>query len=261
MLTNFHTHTFLCHHAEGTVSDYVAAAQASGCDMLGFSDHCPYPRDGNDTWPGIRMTPEEAVTYVSDVRNAAAAFPVYLGFECEYDAEYASWYADELKGRFGADYLVLGAHWVCAGNERLYIPDVHDRALIRQYFDTVIEGMRTGLYSFLAHPDLIMADGRCWDAELESHFSELIDAAVSCGLPLEVNGVGLARRMVAGERGLRHPYPVDEFWELAAKKNAAVVCNADAHRPQDVIANAVLARNFAARFGITPLETIFPESR
>ena len=43
MFTNFHTHTYLCGHAEGWIPDYVEAAKRVGCRALGFSDHCPYP--------------------------------------------------------------------------------------------------------------------------------------------------------------------------------------------------------------------------
>ena len=43
MLTNYHTHTFRCQHANGTVEDYVREAIAKGFDILGMSDHVPYP--------------------------------------------------------------------------------------------------------------------------------------------------------------------------------------------------------------------------
>ncbi|HAX54412.1 MAG TPA: histidinol phosphate phosphatase, partial [Eubacterium sp.] len=34
-----------------------------------------------------------------------------------------------------------------------------DESRIREYVDTVIEGMKTGMYSYLAHPDLINYQG------------------------------------------------------------------------------------------------------
>lgn len=259
MISNFHTHTSLCQHAEGMPDDYVAAAQLSGCSILGFSDHCPYPKDGRNTWADVRMAPEESDRYIAAIRAAGehSAFPVYAGFECEYDRCYVNWYRDELKGRLGADYLVFGPHWVAAGNEMLYAPELSTQEEVHRYFDGVIEGIQSGLFAFVAHPDLIMASGRCWDRELQACFEAVIDAAVSCRVPLEINGLGLARRMVPGEHGLRHPYPVDEFWQIVVRKGAAVICNADAHRPGDVIKNAQLARDYASRFGIIPVETVF----
>ena len=41
--TNYHTHTKRCMHATGTDADYVKAALDAGLDVLGFSDHGPFP--------------------------------------------------------------------------------------------------------------------------------------------------------------------------------------------------------------------------
>ena len=61
---NFHTHTELCHHAKGKPMDYAEQALRDGCTALGFSDHCPYPAEFEDTWPHVRMSVEETPLYV-----------------------------------------------------------------------------------------------------------------------------------------------------------------------------------------------------
>ncbi|MBR3717558.1 MAG: histidinol phosphatase, partial [Bacteroidaceae bacterium] len=43
MKANYHTHTSRCHHAEGTDEDYIKSAILGGFDILGFSDHAPWP--------------------------------------------------------------------------------------------------------------------------------------------------------------------------------------------------------------------------
>jgi histidinol-phosphatase (PHP family) len=85
----------------------------------------------------------------------------------------------------------------------------------------------------------------------------VIDAAIAGGIPLEINGLGLSREKVYGEHGLRVPYPVDQFWILAKERGAQVICNADAHTPADVIANAQKARNYAQSLNIEPLSGLF----
>lgn len=40
---NFHTHTKRCKHAKGEDKDYIDAAIKNNLDILGFSDHGPYP--------------------------------------------------------------------------------------------------------------------------------------------------------------------------------------------------------------------------
>ncbi len=257
-IPNYHTHTALCGHADGMPADYLEQAVRGGCSALGFSDHCPYPADEYDTWPNMRMHAAEAPQYIAAVRQAAAQapFPVYAGFECEYAPRYESWYRDTLLGEFGAHYLVLGQHWLPSGRSMTYAPELTEPADIRAYFALTIRAMQTGLFAFLAHPDIIMADGRSWNDELGALFSDLIDAAMGCHMPLEINGYGLVKQAVRSSHGSRQPYPVDQFWQLAADKHAEVICNSDAHTSAAVIENAHRARRYAARFGITPIESL-----
>lgn len=257
-MTNYHTHTELCHHADGMPADYLKYSMQDGCTELGFSDHCPYPYDDRDTWPNVRMQPEQAPGYIAAIHKAAqdVSFPVYTGFECEYAPCYETWYRDMLLGEWKADYLVLGQHWLPEGKNMIYAPTLSSMADIRSYIKLTIQAMETGLFAFLAHPDILMADGRSWNIELEAMFSDLIDAAISCRMPLEINGYGLVKKAVGRSINKRQPYPVDPFWELAAKKHATVICNSDAHQSKDVIVNAQKAREYAKRFGIIPLESL-----
>ena len=45
MLTNYHTHTTRCGHAEGTEEEYILTALRCGFKVLGFSDHAPWELD------------------------------------------------------------------------------------------------------------------------------------------------------------------------------------------------------------------------
>ena len=257
-ISNFHTHTYLCKHAVGHPEDYFKQAVADGCSALGFSDHCPFPENAPDYWPEIRMTKKEAYGYVEEVRalGADSPFPVYLGFECEWDNRLYSWYKEGLLGEYGADYLVLGSHWLTRGNLHAYIPYEMEKSALFNYTEQTIEGMRSGLFAFLAHPDLPMGHGRKWDSDVEACMKDIIAAAKDLDMPLEVNGLGMHKEMWPCEKGMRYSYPVDEFWTLAAEVGVKVVCNADAHDPVTVISQARDAREYASRFGIIPLENV-----
>lgn len=259
MISNFHTHTYLCKHADGEPKDYVKQAEKDGCSHLGFSDHCPYPKDTMDTWSHVRMDISEAPEYIRKVREVAtkASFPVHAGFECEWDKRYESWYKDVLLAELGSDYLVYGPHWIYTDGQFLFTPNIEGNKQIAKYFDTIIEAMNSGLFSCVAHPDLIMGHGRSWSDEIEAGFSAIIDASADCNIPLEVNGLGLSKKKVLSEIGWRYQYPVDKVWELVAKKGLSVICNADAHTPKDVIVNAQKARDYAGEKGLSIIESIF----
>ena len=49
MIANYHTHTWRCNHAEPGEERYVRAAIKRGLQILGFSDHTPYPFSGGYT--------------------------------------------------------------------------------------------------------------------------------------------------------------------------------------------------------------------
>ena len=63
---NFHTHTFRCHHAEGSDEDYVLQAIKNGYDTIGFSDHAPYLFP-NGYVSSFRMLPSDAKDYARSV--------------------------------------------------------------------------------------------------------------------------------------------------------------------------------------------------
>lgn len=251
MLSSFHTHTYLCKHAEGTPLDYALQAEAEGCSALGFSDHCPYPY--NDLWPFCRMAAADLPLYkkLVDEAKAAVTFPVYLGFECEWHPRYRSWFEDELIGKCGADYLALGSHWFPVDGELEYIAYVEDKQLLFQYIDFTIEAMRSGLYAFLAHPDLFLSEQMSMDADCRACTDALIDAANDLHIPLEINGYGLIKPKIRRDYGEDYQYPVTAFWQRAAEKKACIICNSDAHKIAQVLAGVQNGIRYAKKLGIS----------
>jgi len=247
---SFHTHTYLCKHATGTPVDYVRVASEQGCSALGFSDHCPYPND--DIWNNCRMNANDVSLYLKMVSEARqeASFPVFLGFECEWLPEYESWYRDYLRFELGAEYLVFGSHWQPKTDKLLYAPSWENTHEMFDYIEFTIQGLQTGFYDFLAHPDLFLAFCTHIDSDLLSASSYLIDACVDLNIPMEINGAGslLAKLMRDGVE--ESPYPCIAFWQLAQEKKATIICNSDAHNKRDVLYGASSARAFAKKHGI-----------
>ncbi len=254
-ISSFHTHTYLCRHASGTPADYVAVARDEGCSALGISDHCPYP---DATWQGSRMTVAQVPLYRLQVEEARkeAPFPVFWGFECEWHPDYESWYRDFLRAETGAEYLAYGSHWVRIGREFEYIPEVADSRHLRAYVDLTLEGIGSGLFDFVAHPDIFLAGFTSWTQDIRSASRDIISAAIDGGLPLEINGLGLTKPQVDSHRGRRAPYPVREFFELAASMGATLICNSDAHRPQDVLGAARTARDTAGEWSLDTVDAV-----
>ena len=217
-LRNYHTHTARCRHAEGTDEEYVLAAIETGYDTLGFSDHCPWPVELDDYIASVRHLQEK---YAGQIR-------ILLGFECEYLPEYMDWLRQTAEER-QLDYLIFGNHWDKAeGGGRVY-PAAKTPEEVRAYVDRAIAGMETGLFCYLAHPDIVLKTYGEFDGECQRQMERLCAAAKRLNMPIEYNLWGV--HLYEAEKdtiGLGYPYP--PFWQIAADVGCEAVVGSDAHR-------------------------------
>ena len=235
MLANYHTHTYRCNHANGSDEEYVQKAIAENLQILGFSDHSPNaPRkDGYRSY--YKMLPEETEEYYSSIRSLRDKYSndieIHVGFEAEYFR--STWENEkEFLKKHPPEYLILGQHYVDFeylngkhGNhsDRAASP-CDDRERIKPFADTVIEAMSTGLFSCVAHPDLLTYTGKDQDYYL-SEMARIIEASKKYGVPLEYN--------LLGQSDSRQ-YPRLDFWRLAGELGVPAVLGCDAHSPSRV---------------------------
>jgi histidinol-phosphatase (PHP family) len=222
MIANYHTHTPRCHHAVGTERAYIEAAIEAGMEELGFSDHVPYRFP--DFQSGIRMAMEEMPEYVrilSDLREEYKNdIKIYIGYEAEYFPELFDGLLEEL-GQYPYDYLILGQHFLAPEPVGLYAGNpIYAEEDLKRYVDLSIEGLSTGKFLYMAHPDLINYIGD--DEIYKKHMLVLCEAAKKMQIPLEINFTGY----MTGRN-----YPCSRFFELAAKTGNQVIFGCDAHRP------------------------------
>lgn len=250
VIYNYHAHTARCQHATGTEREYVEAAIGMGIKKFGFSDHIPCPFSGGYV-SGIRMRMEEAEGYVSCIRQLAREYRdkirLFVGFEAEYIPEFYEKQM-EMARSLGCDYLIMGQHfWDSEEKEPYAGAATKEESRICAYVDSVIAGMKTGSYSYLAHPDLINYQGEpgVYDREMR----RLCLAMKELGIPLEINVLG----MQTGRN-----YPNERFWELAGEIGNDVVFGLDAHKADGVrdIKSYRKCADLAERFGLKILEDV-----
>lgn len=252
MIANYHTHTFRCGHAEGTEREYAARAAEAGLEILGFSDHTPQDYfDAEQRYRPIRMKPEELPGYADSVRALAAEYAgrmeIHLGVEAEYYPKYFPRLLDMLRAN-GVEYMLLGQHFLGNEIDEPYSgAETDSEQILDRYVSQVIEALDTGLFSYVAHPDLIHFTGS--DRVYEKHMRRLCQRARETGTPLEINVLGIYEG--------RH-YPNKRFWKIAAQEGNRAILGRDAHAPSqfadDVSEKAALA--LAAETGIELMRTL-----
>lgn len=230
MIANYHTHTFRCGHAstEGE-RKYVEAAIEAGFRELGFADHTPMPLpsdvnpDDCDRFLGIRMTMNQTEDYVQKLLALREEYKndikIRIGFEVEYLPETFDALVCFLN-TFPTDYIIMGQHFNTVLTDKItyFGTETHSKTVLENYVDLVTEGMKTGKFTYVAHPDLCNYRGSLETYEKE--MARLIETANECNVPLEINLLGL--------NSARH-YPRNIFWTLAGDIGCNVVIGSDAH--------------------------------
>ncbi|MCQ2087140.1 MAG: histidinol-phosphatase [Bacilli bacterium] len=227
---NYHTHTKRCGHASGEDEEYVLRAIDDGYKVLGFSDHVMLP---GMTQKGIRGDYSELEGYLASIRSLQEKYKdqitIHCGLECEYFEEFASFYK-ELLATKKVDYLILGQHFYFTENGEFASCTWYAEDVIKsetKYIELLIKGMASGIFKYVAHPDVYCLLEDHWTPEFESMAHQICKAAIQYDIPLEINLCQTRSGDVT-----RWRYPNEEFWKIASTYGVRVVIGADAHKPE-----------------------------
>lgn len=234
MKNNYHTHTERCHHACGSDEQFVLSAIKGGYKELGFSDHSPWKYDDPNFKGRIRMTLDEFEGYHSSLLQLKEKYKdqisIKIGLEVEYFPKYMEWLVGFIKEK-KLDYIIFGNHFYGSDEDGPYYGYQCDKDdILLQYCQDTIDGLKTGLYSYLCHPDLFMRGRTKFDELAQEVSYRICHACKELDIPLEYN--------LAGAEASDHmhiiQYPHPEFWKIAAEVGNKVIIGCDAHNYQQL---------------------------
>lgn len=220
----FHIHTHRCGHAsKDSDRAYVEKAISLGAKEIVFTDHCPFP---GDLFP-YRMPYGALEEYISSLGKLKERFKnqisVKIGLEAEYLPSYDDFYK-ELKNRSEIDILILGQHFYEHEDGTFGYADVTKEAEIRGFTKATIEGIHSGFFDVVAHPDRYMDRVEVWNEEADAFSKEIAKAAEQMQVTLEHN----VTSMLSGR--LYRP----EFWRNVSS-NVKTIYGLDAHSVGDMV--------------------------
>lgn len=226
LIYNYHTHTSRCGHAVGADEEYVISAIKCGIKRLGFSDHIFLKEI--EVRKGNLEEYSESVNYLKE--KYKDQIEIYLGFEAEYFECYKDYYKELLDTK-KVDYLIQGQHFELIDGE-MY--GYHNRPY--DYLRDVLKGMNSGLYTYLAHPDIFLL----WMPDIEEDVKrdvcrKIILEAIKLDMPVELNILGTIRPNWNGGCG----YPSNMFFELCRELKPKIVIGVDAHDPKQFNKEAI----------------------
>lgn len=217
----FHVHTYRCRHAGNEQDEaYVQKAMELGALRITFTDHAPFC--GNPF--GNRMQIEELEGYVSSLKQLKEKYKekieVCIGLEVEYLPAFHDYYSG-LKDSGDFDVLMIGQHFYeCEDGKHSFSLErsVRKRTEASGICKALIQGIETGCFQVVAHPDRMFRYFDCWTKEMEAISLELINAALD-------NRITLERNLASKERKRQY---WEEFWQLVPKTLNTIV-GVDAH--------------------------------
>lgn len=244
MLTDYHVHLrpdgagskAAEHFTQGNVERYLEIAEDRGITELGVSEHVHRFEQALTVWdhPFWRQSAvDDLDSYCSFVREETQ---LKLGIE----ADFVPGREDRMANLLGTqewDYVLGSVHFVrnsavdMAGDWDVWTTrfDSPERVW-RQYFETLGEAARSGLFDILSHPDLV----KYWgperprpDGDLRRFYELAMDGIASSDVAIEVSTAGL--RKPVGEI-----YPAPAFLEMCLEAGRPVALSSDAHTPDQV---------------------------
>lgn len=250
---NYHTHTKRCGHAVGEDEEYVLEAIKLGIKKLGFSDHIILPKGFEQ--PGIRDSSTQLEDYLNSVKYLKEKYKdqieIFVGFEAEYYPQMEDYYKWLLKEKI--DYLILGQHCYLEDNEfHWYFKKDSPVEDIKKYTDDVIAGLKTGMFKYLAHPDLFMRSQGSFTKGAEEQSRRILKACEELHIPVEINLCGMRH---PGFNGVTYSYPNEKFYDLIQEYKLDCIVALDAHDPLDINQEEVnKGYEFAKRHNIKVLD-------
>ena len=246
---NYHTHTKYCGHAKGDVEDYVKEALNLNMEELGISDHAPIPlnhgmtkEEWEENYCYENMDINTFDNLLKEIDNLKSKYNIklYKGCESEYLYNNDDWYK-ELRSKL--DYMILGIHFF---NGEGRVLDTYKDITYKNvdcYYECAKRAIETGLFDYLAHPDLYLFDYKSingkneFDNKAKEVCLKLIDLCVKHDIYFEINTNGLKYSKDKNNRDL-WLYPNIEFFMVVKEymdKNPnklKLIIGADAHEPK-----------------------------
>ncbi|MEM7791642.1 MAG: histidinol-phosphatase [Verrucomicrobiota bacterium] len=237
MLVDSHMHTPLCGHAVGLPLEYAVAARERGLKVITFTCHIPMEWEAFGQ-AGIRMRREELDTYVGLVKEAAEharsfGVEVLCGIEAEvFPDESHMQSMDEVIEAYDFDFVLGSLHAHCPSY--LYWLSDHkmksDDLKIDSYFRHLIDGVHSGRYDSMSHPDVIRTYGVVNSFSPSDHedvIRDFLQATVDEDVCMEINTSGMNK----GDFEV-HPDPLILDW--ASEMSVKLTIGSDSHRPDTV---------------------------
>ena len=249
-MIDYHTHTPLCKHAEGTRLEYLRAAEKAQLREIGVSDHAPWPQGYDPDW---RMHSSEFPEYCRLI-DEMCSFKSDIEIKFAIEADWVPGKIEILKEQLSNhpfDYIIGSIHYTDEfpfdnPDKWQEIWTSHEKAewIWHRYYELMLEMVSSDIFNIIGHFDLPKKFGsKCPESDIiKKTRKEIFKAATDLNIAVEINTAGL-------RKPAKETYPALSILKEAAQQGVLLTFGSDAHSPNEVAADFDLALKLANESG------------
>lgn len=246
---DYHMHTPLCGHAEGTPEEYVQHAIKMGLTEIGFSDHAPFVKG---PLPGVCMNEDQLPTYIDMIDDVRKKYKDQISIKIALEADYIPGYEENTLAiiqSFNYDYIIGSVHFI--GDWAFDDPgDVASwsnqdiNQVYRDYYSLVRQSAESGLFDIIGHCDLVKKFGHRPTEDMTEEIIKTAETFARTSMAIEINTAGLRKKV-------NEMYPAIDALRIYREHNIPLTFGSDAHQPHEVGQDFNQALDLAKKAGYT----------
>lgn len=236
MLTDYHTHTWRCGHATGTLEEYIESAIDRGIGEIGLTDHLwLYFEDPAKRDPRWAMPEESYAAHYREMLEMRERYRGKISVRVSVEADYiegAEAQLIDVLDRFEFDYVLGSVHFM--DGWLIDDPEQADRyreervaEIYRRYYRRLQKAIDLGAFDLLAHFDLPKKFGFLPEEDISDVVIETLEKVKAADVAVEVSTAGI--RKPTGEL-----YPAPWILREMRRREIPISLSSDAHDPADV---------------------------
>lgn len=230
-MIDYHVHTLLCHHAQGTMEAYIQRAVEIGLSEICFLDHLTI----QNSEKGLSMTPEEVPFYFQAVQRLKQqyekAIHVKAGIEIDFNPAHTDLFK-EITGTYAFDVIAVALHFpegldIVSRRSPWKYGEKDTDDVYGLYFEQLENMLDYNYFDVICHLDLIKKFGRTSSRPFDEEINQILSKIKVKNLTVEVN-----------TSGYNHPaqeaYPSPDILTKCCEQGINITLGSDAHHPANV---------------------------
>ena len=230
-LIDYHIHTLLCNHAEGSMESYIRSAINLGMTEICFLDHLTI----QESEKGLSMAPDEVSYYFQAIQllkqQYKKAISVKAGLEIDFNPDYTDLF-QEITGTYAFDLVASALHFpgglnIVSGSSAWKHGENDTDYVYGLYYEQLEKMLDFSYFDVVCHMDLIKKFGRKPSRSFDKEVNEILFKIKRKNFCIEINTSGY-------NHPVREAYPSPDIIAKCHKLGINITLGSDAHTPADV---------------------------